>query len=55
LVFRSAGTNAIYTHNPLERHFRDIHVAIQHNAGFPVHWESAGKVLMGLRPSEPGW
>jgi alkylation response protein AidB-like acyl-CoA dehydrogenase len=55
LVFRAAGTNAIYTHNPLERHFRDIHVAIQHNAGFPVHYESAGKVLMGLRPSEPGW
>jgi len=55
LVFRAAGTNAIYTRNPLERHFRDIHVAIQHNAGFPVHYESAGKVLMGLRPSEPGW
>ena len=55
LVFRAAGTNAIYTHNPLERHFRDIHVAIQHNAGFPVHYELAGKVLMGLRPSEPGW
>jgi alkylation response protein AidB-like acyl-CoA dehydrogenase len=55
LVFRAAGTNAIYTRNPLERHFRDIHVAIQHNAGFPVHYESAGKVLMGLHPSEPGW
>jgi len=55
LVFRAAGTNAIYTRNPLERHFRDIHVAIQHNAGFPIHYESAGKVLMGLRPSEPGW
>ena len=55
LVFRAAGTNATYTRNPLERHFRDIHVAIQHNAGFPIHYESAGKVLMGLRPSEPGW
>ena len=55
LVFRAAGTNAIYTRNPLERHFRDIHVAIQHNAGFPIHYELAGKVLMGLRPSEPGW
>ena len=55
LVFRAAGTNAIHTYNPLERHFRDIHVAIQQNAGFPVHYVSAGKVLMGLRPSEPGW
>jgi len=55
LLFRAAGTNAIYTRNPLERHFRDIHVAIQHNAGFPIHYESAGKVLMGLRPTDPGW
>jgi hypothetical protein len=28
---------------------------VQHAAAFPVHYESAGKVLMGLRPSEPGW
>ena len=55
ILFRAAGTNAIYTRNPLERHFRDIHVAIQHNSGFPVHYESAGKALMGLRPSDPGW
>jgi indole-3-acetate monooxygenase len=55
LLFRAAGTNAIYTRNPLERHFRDIHVAEQHNAAFQVHYESAGKVLLGLRPTDPGW
>jgi indole-3-acetate monooxygenase len=55
LVFHAAGTNAIYTRNPLERYFRDIHVAVQHNAAFPAQYESAGKVLMGLRPSDPGW
>ena len=55
LVFHTAGTNAIYTANPLERYFRDIHVAVQHNTAFPVHFKSAGKVLLGLRPSEPGW
>jgi alkylation response protein AidB-like acyl-CoA dehydrogenase len=55
LVFHAAGTNAIYTANILERQFRDIHVAAQHGAAFPIHYESAGKVLMGLRPSEPGW
>ena len=27
LVFHAAGTNAVYAHNRLERHFRDIHVA----------------------------
>jgi indole-3-acetate monooxygenase len=55
LLFHAAGTNAIYTRNPLERHFRDIHVAQQHNAAFPAHYEAAGKVLLGLRPSDPGW
>jgi indole-3-acetate monooxygenase len=55
LVFHAAGTNAIYSSNPLERHFRDIHVVAQHNAAFAVHYESAGKVLLGLRPTDPGW
>ena len=41
--------------NPLERHFRDVHVVVQHNAAFAVHYESAGKVLLGLRPTDPGW
>jgi indole-3-acetate monooxygenase len=55
LVFHAAGTNAIYTRNPLERYFRDIHVAVQHNAAFPAQYESAGKVLMCLRPTDIGW
>lgn len=55
LVFHAAGTNAIYRAHPLERYFRDIHVAVQHNAAFPAHIESAGKVLLGLRPSDMGW
>jgi indole-3-acetate monooxygenase len=55
LVFRAAGTNAIHTENPIERHFRDLHVAGQHYAAFPAHFEAAGKVMMGLRPADPGW
>jgi alkylation response protein AidB-like acyl-CoA dehydrogenase len=54
-VFHAAGTNAIYTRLPLERAFRDVHVAMQHGAALPVYFEAAGKLLMGLRPSEPGW
>jgi alkylation response protein AidB-like acyl-CoA dehydrogenase len=54
-VFHAAGTNAIYTRLPLERAFRDVHVALQHGAALPSYFESAGKVLMGLRPGEPGW
>lgn len=55
LVFHAAGTNAVYSRNPLERYFRDVHVAVQHGAALPVHYESAGKALMGLRPTDPGW
>ncbi len=54
-VFHAAGTNAIYTRLPLERAFRDVHVAVQHGAALPVYFEAAGKMLMGLRPTEPGW
>lgn len=54
-VFHAAGTNAIYTRLPLERTFRDVHVAVQHASALPVYFESAGKVLLGLRPGDPGW
>jgi indole-3-acetate monooxygenase len=55
LVFHAAGTNAVYGQNRLERHFRDIHVAVQHAAGLPAHMQAAGKALLGLRPDDPGW
>jgi alkylation response protein AidB-like acyl-CoA dehydrogenase len=55
LVFHAAGTNAVYEQNRLERHFRNIHVAVQHAAGLPSHMYAAGKALLGLRPDDPGW
>ena len=55
LIFHAAGTNAVYERNPLERHFRNIHVAVQHAAGLSAHMEAAGKALLGLRPADPGW
>jgi indole-3-acetate monooxygenase len=54
-MFHAAGTNAIYTRLPLERAFRDVHVAVQHAAALPGYFESAGKVLLGLKPTDPGW
>jgi len=54
-LFHAAGTNAIYRKNGLERYFRDVHTAVQHAAGLPVHIESAGKVFLGLRPPDLGW
>jgi alkylation response protein AidB-like acyl-CoA dehydrogenase len=50
-----AGTNGIYRKHGLERYFRDVHTAVQHAAGLPVHLEAAGKVFLGLRPHDLGW
>jgi alkylation response protein AidB-like acyl-CoA dehydrogenase len=55
LIFHAAGTNAVYAHNQLEQHFRNIHVAVQHAAGLSAHIQAAGKALLGLRPDDPGW
>ncbi len=55
LVFHAAGTHAVYEKNPLERYFRDVHVAKQHAAGRPEDIEAAGKVFFGLHPDGPGW
>jgi alkylation response protein AidB-like acyl-CoA dehydrogenase len=49
LVFHAAGTNAILRQHPLERYFRDIHVAVQHGAGFASNYTSAGKVFLPAR------
>jgi alkylation response protein AidB-like acyl-CoA dehydrogenase len=55
IVDNAAGTNALYRKYPLERHFRDIHAAVQHAAGLPSHYEGAGQVLLGLQPDGLGW
>lgn len=55
VLFHAAGTNAVYRKCPLERYFRDVHTAVQHIAGLPMHYESAGKALLGLRPNDMGW
>jgi alkylation response protein AidB-like acyl-CoA dehydrogenase len=54
-LFHVAGTNGIYRKHGLERYFRDVHTAVQHAAGLPVHLEAAGKVFLGLRPQDLGW
>src|SRR5713101_1438415 len=54
-LFHAAGTNGIYRKYGLERYFRDVHTAVQHAAGLPVHIESAGKVFLGVRPQDLGW
>ncbi|HET6319412.1 MAG TPA: acyl-CoA dehydrogenase family protein [Chloroflexota bacterium] len=45
LMWAAAGGSPIYTNSPLERCFRDIHVATQHAAVSELSWETLGKGL----------
>jgi indole-3-acetate monooxygenase len=50
LMYTNAGGAAIYTKNPLERCFRDIHTLTQHVSMNPANYEVSGRVLLGLAP-----
>jgi indole-3-acetate monooxygenase len=45
LMWAAGGSSPIYTSSPLERCFRDIHVATQHAAVATLSWETIGKAL----------
>jgi indole-3-acetate monooxygenase len=47
-VYRLGGGSAIYESSPLQRRFRDAHVATQHMLVGPATWELAGRLLLGL-------
>jgi alkylation response protein AidB-like acyl-CoA dehydrogenase len=53
LLYRLAGSSAIFQSSPLERCWRDIHTAAQHMHAQDGRWETAGRVLMGLDPGSP--
>jgi indole-3-acetate monooxygenase len=48
LAYGAAGGSSIYASSPLQRAFRDVHVATQHVMVGPVIQELCGKVLAGL-------
>jgi alkylation response protein AidB-like acyl-CoA dehydrogenase len=50
LIFRTAGSGAIYEGNPLARCFRDVHTATQHVSLSLDNYEHAGRVLFGGDP-----
>jgi alkylation response protein AidB-like acyl-CoA dehydrogenase len=53
LLYRLAGSSAIFQSSPLERCFRDVHTAAQHLQVQEGRWETTGRVFMGLEPGSP--
>ncbi|HXC89559.1 MAG TPA: acyl-CoA dehydrogenase family protein [Stellaceae bacterium] len=49
-AYHAAGATAIFTTNPFERRFRDIHTVSQQLQGRQQHFETVGQYLMGLAP-----
>jgi indole-3-acetate monooxygenase len=50
LMFEAGGATSVYISSPLERCFRDVHVAMQHIAVSSTSLELSGRVLLGLDP-----
>ncbi len=48
LVYDAAGATSIYAKNPLQRCFRDVHVATQHIMVSPTAALQVGKLLLGV-------
>lgn len=53
LMYTAAGSNSVYTHNLLERCFRDAHTVTQHISMNPANYQASGRVLLGLGADRP--
>jgi alkylation response protein AidB-like acyl-CoA dehydrogenase len=51
-TFHAAGATAIFTSNPFERRFRDMHAVTQQVQGRQDHYETVGRFLLGLEPDQ---
>jgi len=49
-IYDAAGATAIFTSNPFERRFRDIHTVTQQIQGHRANFEAVGQVLLGTHP-----
>jgi len=48
LIHEMAGGTSVYRRSPIQRRFRDIHVATQHMVVNPSTYETVGRLLLGL-------
>lgn len=53
-LFHAAGTSGIHTSSPLERHFRDVHVATQHRGASPEEMYQVGALLLNEARQQTG-
>lgn len=49
-AYEAAGASAIFSANPFERRFRDLHAICQQLQGRAGHFETVGQYLLGLEP-----
>jgi hypothetical protein len=52
-LYLAAGALAIFSTQPFERRFRDIHTLSQQIQGHAAHFETVGQILMGQEPDRP--
>jgi alkylation response protein AidB-like acyl-CoA dehydrogenase len=50
VIYQSAGATAIFTANPFERRFRDIHTVTQQAQASGAHFKTAGQYFLGAEP-----
>jgi alkylation response protein AidB-like acyl-CoA dehydrogenase len=55
IAYHAAGATAIFTANPFERRFRDIHTVSQQLQGRQEHYETVGRYRLGLVPDSLMW
>ncbi len=55
LLFHAGGTRSVFSASGLERRWRDAHVAMQHGAALPSHFDTAGRLVTGLPAGAPFW
>lgn len=54
-MYALAGGSSVYAASPLQRHFRDIHVATQHFMVSPNILETVGRLFLGLPTNTAGF